>query len=107
MQMGLHIGDPVNGTHEVVVPGQGYHDRPGLCRGWLDYGPFLKEEESMTSYQIKRLIQLHERVQRHLSAYWRFSADLNMQSKALSHLRKAARLHSHIAAIIGDSASVP
>ncbi len=61
----------------------------------------------MTPYQIKRLLHLHERVQRHLSAYWRFSADLNMQSKAISHLRKAARLHSHIAAIISDSASVP
>ena len=61
----------------------------------------------MTYYQIKRVIHLHERVQRHLTQYGRFSTDLSTQSKALRHLRKAARLYSQILGMIRDSASIP
>ncbi|MFZ0928658.1 MAG: hypothetical protein WAN11_08655 [Syntrophobacteraceae bacterium] len=60
----------------------------------------------MTFYQIKRLIHLHERVERHLSAYSRLSTDLSTQSKGLRHLRKAARLYFQIADLIRDSTSV-
>ncbi|MGC9964288.1 MAG: hypothetical protein ABSE08_02675 [Syntrophobacteraceae bacterium] len=60
----------------------------------------------MTLFQIKRLIRLHERAERHSSEYKRLSADLGTQSKALCHLRKAERLYSQIAALIKDSTLV-
>ncbi len=60
----------------------------------------------MTLVQIKRLIRIHEKAERHVKEYLRLSEDLSTQSKALSHLRKAARLHSSIAGLIRDSASV-
>ena len=60
----------------------------------------------MTSMQIKRLIRFHEKAERHVKEYLRFSADPSTQSKALSHLRKAARLNSRIASLISDAASV-
>jgi DNA-binding SARP family transcriptional activator len=56
--------------------------------------------------QIKRLIRFHEKAERHVKEYLRFSADPSTQSKALSHLQKAARLHSNIAGLIRDLASV-
>jgi hypothetical protein len=80
---------------------------PDFYRGRLNYGPFLKEEEFMTSIQIKRLIRVHERAEWHIKEYLRFSTDPSTESKALSHLRKAARLHSQISGIISDSASIP
>lgn len=60
----------------------------------------------MTFFQIKRLIRLHERAERHSSEYRRFSADLSTQSKALCHQRKAERLYSQISGLIKDSIPV-
>ena len=60
----------------------------------------------MTFIQIKRLIRLHEKAERHSNEYKRFSADLGTQSKALSHLKKAERLYSQIALLIRDVNSV-
>jgi len=54
----------------------------------------------MTLFQIKRLIRLHERAERHSNEYKKFSADLSTQSKALCHLRKAERLYAQIANLI-------
>jgi len=79
---------------------------PDFYRGRLNYGPFLKEEEFMTSIQIKRLIRVHERAEWHVKEYLRFSTDPSTESKALSHLRKAERLHFQISAIIRDSNSL-
>ncbi len=61
----------------------------------------------MTFFQIERLIHLHEKVERHLREYRRFSTESNTQSKALCHLRKAAQLYSQISAIVRDSTPVP
>jgi hypothetical protein len=72
-----------------------------MTRWWV-----FQEEEAMTLIQIKRLIRLHERAERHTNEYRRFSADLGTQSKALCHLRKAERLYSQIAVLIRDSTSV-
>jgi len=60
----------------------------------------------MTLFQIKRLIRLHEKAERHSNEYKRFSADLSTQSKALCHLRKAERLYSQIAGLIRESSLV-
>lgn len=60
----------------------------------------------MTSSQIKRLIHLHGRVERHLSEYLRFSTDLSTQSKALWHLKETTRVYSQILGLIRDSTSV-
>jgi hypothetical protein len=62
----------------------------------------------MTLFQIKRLIQLHERAERHSNEYKRFSADPSTQSKAkaLCHLQKAERLYSQIAGLIKESTVV-
>jgi hypothetical protein len=58
----------------------------------------------MTLSQIKRLIRLQERAERHSDEYRRFSADLSRQSKALGHLRKAERLYGQIADLIREAA---
>jgi hypothetical protein len=60
----------------------------------------------MTSMQIKRLIRFDEKAKLHVKEYLRFSADPSTQSKALSHLEKAARLYSNIAGLIRVSPSV-
>ena len=57
----------------------------------------------MTLFQIKRLIRLQERAERHSNEYRKFSADLSRQSKAISHLRKAERLYSQIADLIREA----
>jgi len=60
----------------------------------------------MTPYQIKRLIQLHQRAQQHADAYHRLSTDLRAQGEARRHRQKAERLYSQVRAIIRDCAAV-
>jgi hypothetical protein len=60
----------------------------------------------MTLIQIRRLIRLQERAERHSNEYKRFSGDLSRQSKALDHLRKAERLYSQIANLIRESTAM-
>jgi hypothetical protein len=60
----------------------------------------------MTFSQIKRLIRLHEKAEKHSSEYKVFSAIKGTQSKALFHLNKAERLYSEISHIIKNSTPV-
>ena len=60
----------------------------------------------MTFSQVKRLIRLHEKAEKHSSEYRRFSGIEGTQSKALFHLQKAERLYSQILYIIKDSTPV-
>jgi hypothetical protein len=56
----------------------------------------------MTHSQIRRLIRLHQKAERHASEYKRLFSDCSAQSKALDHLRKAEQLYSRISDIIRD-----
>ncbi len=60
----------------------------------------------MTFSQIKRLIRLNEKAEKHSIEYRRFSAIQGTQSKALLHLQKAERLYSQISYIIKDSTAI-
>jgi len=62
----------------------------------------------MTAHQIRRLVRLHEKAERHANEYKRLSRDGSVQSKVvLLHLQKAERLHSQISGIIRDINSAP
>ena len=60
----------------------------------------------MTAYQIKRLINLHDRAQQHADAFNRLSMDMRAQGAARRHQQKAERLYSMVRAIIRDCAAL-
>ena len=55
----------------------------------------------MTVYQIRRLVGLHEKAERHANEYKKLSTDPNARSKAIWHKRKAEQLYSQVSGLSG------
>ena len=58
----------------------------------------------MTSTKTGRMVQLHERADRHRKSCKRLMGDRSVQSRDLHHSTKAERLYSQVASIIPDFA---
>jgi hypothetical protein len=59
----------------------------------------------MTIYQIRRIVRIHQKAERHEIEYKKLSGDPGGLSKAVRHRRKSEQLYSQVSGLIRGLAS--
>jgi hypothetical protein len=60
----------------------------------------IEQEGFMTVYEIRRVVSLHERAERHDNEYKRLLVEPSARSKALWHKRKSEQFYSRVSNLL-------